>query len=99
MPEGHRVFAARSVLDGREHDGSIDRTGRNRSPSTSTHLQPPASETPSERYASQVKRSSAICVRVFTAANNFQLLRERNRFPVTIQANRTWNPTGEFATR
>jgi hypothetical protein len=28
MPEGHRVFAARSVLDGREHDGIIDSKGR-----------------------------------------------------------------------
>jgi len=27
MPEGHRVFAARSVLDGREHDGSLDAEG------------------------------------------------------------------------
>jgi hypothetical protein len=27
MPEGHRVFAARSVLDGREHDAIIDRKG------------------------------------------------------------------------
>jgi hypothetical protein len=28
MPEGHRAFAARSVLDGREHDGIIDSKGR-----------------------------------------------------------------------
>ena len=28
MPKGHRVFAARSVLDGREHGGNLDAEGR-----------------------------------------------------------------------
>jgi hypothetical protein len=39
MPEGHRVFAARSVLDGREHDGSLRQEGAK---SISLHIHAPS---------------------------------------------------------
>jgi len=60
MPEGHRVFAARSVLDGREHDGIIDRKGRHRSTFRHRRTANNQPRTPAERHASKVKRSSAI---------------------------------------
>ena len=66
MPEGHRVFAARSVLDGREHDGSLDAEG-------ATPIAPYFHEgdprTPSGKHTSQVKRRRAVYARVLTAAN------------------------------
>ena len=38
MAVGHRVFAARSVLDGREHDGSLDAEGGDTDLPSSTAL-------------------------------------------------------------
>jgi hypothetical protein len=92
MPEGHRVFAARSVLDGREHDGSLRQEGaKSISLPTSTRLQQPASDTPSARHASQVKRSSAICVRVFTAANRWtHRVRLSVRFEQIVRSGPRW---------
>ena len=70
MPEGHRAFAARSVLDGREHDGSLNAEG------AALIATPPKGRlrTPYDNHTSKVKRRRAIYARVFTAANNPQAI-------------------------